>query len=405
MKRYFLLDQGDFFVNFMDAAEEELSSPLTNLSFGRIQHWLNTSIQITEHQGEEGIVMAATSTKNSDFSQEQQQPRQLSPNELRCTFARETLMVHLDRLHGSSGVIARNEPITPKRSAYGGIPEDGPTGLDVFMMDFTTIPFPVSLVLSPKAVEKYQFLFRLLFYTKQVERRLVGVWMDHQAMKELPSLQLPSLRRSLLLRQRMLHCVHNLIYYMMFEVIEPNWLEMEAGIASPAAQKGQTVDDILAVHNQFLERTVEACLLTNSDLVCALTRLLRTCLLFSNQMELFMKRIKIHDDRQQVATEKQKLIQRSLNDRVGGSRPLDRKALRGSMRRDRLARQERIQEQTRRVEREVAQPSYTTMVARYDDIFSKELVDFLHLVSQSNESSHSQRVNLCIRLDYNGFLS
>ena len=168
-------------------------------------------------------------------------------------------------------------------------------------------------------------------------------------------MQLPSLRRSLLLRQRMLHCVQNLIYYMMFEVIEPNYLEMEAGIVSPAAQKDQTVDDILAVHNHFLERTTEACLLTNSALVCALTRLLRTCLLFSNQMELFMKRIKIHDDRQQVATEKQKLIQRSLNDRCGGARTatnLDRKALRGSMRRDRLARQERIAEQTRRVERE-----------------------------------------------------
>ena len=54
---------------------------------------------------------------------------------------------------------------------------------------------------------------------------------------------------------------------MMLEVIEPNWLEMEAAITSPSSEREQTVDDIVEVHNKFLFSTLEACLLTNRDLV------------------------------------------------------------------------------------------------------------------------------------------
>jgi hypothetical protein len=51
----------------------------------------------------------------------------------------------------------------------------------------------------------------------------------------------------------MLHLLQNIIYYMMFKVIEPSWLEMEESIASPSARKEQTVDDILHEHSQFLQ--------------------------------------------------------------------------------------------------------------------------------------------------------
>ena len=43
VKRYFLLDQGDFFLYFLDAAEDELRKNLTDVSRERIQHWLNVS--------------------------------------------------------------------------------------------------------------------------------------------------------------------------------------------------------------------------------------------------------------------------------------------------------------------------------------------------------------------------
>ena len=48
MKRYFLLDQGDFLVHFLDAAEDELLRELSDVSRGRVQHWLSMCVQLTE---------------------------------------------------------------------------------------------------------------------------------------------------------------------------------------------------------------------------------------------------------------------------------------------------------------------------------------------------------------------
>ena len=43
------------------------------------------------------------------------------------------------------------------------------------------------------------------------------------------------------------------------------------------------------VHNDFVRRTLKECLLTNRDLIRALTKMMTTCLLFSDQMKKFMK--------------------------------------------------------------------------------------------------------------------
>jgi len=397
MKRYFLLDQGDFFVNFLDAAEDELLKELPHVSRGRIQHWLGVSVQLTEHRGEEGLV-------SSSSRQDRLRARQLNPKHLRCRFAHESLMDHLDQMHSATGGIDTNEPPTPLRHAYGGMSTEGITGLDTFLVEFPSIPFPVSLVLSQEATSSYQLLFRNLFFAKNVERRLVGIWQDHQAMKELQSLR-GSLGPTFLLRQRMLHFLQNLIYYMMFEVIEPNWLELEGAIASPSARKEQTVDDILELHTQFLHHTLEACLLTSRDLVRALTKLMTTCLLFTDQMKRFMKATLIEEDQRNVAIEKQKLVQRGLNDR-GGLRPaMSRNLLRENIERDRAERQRRVEQQVARVEREVSSDSYQKMIVRFEEVFSDNLREFMLQLTETDDLYHMHKVNLCIRLDYNGYVT
>ena len=117
-----------------------------------------------------------------------------------------------------------------------------------------------------------------------------------QLLKKLDILR-GALGPTFLLRQRMLHFVQNLIYYMIFEVVESHWMEMRSAVDDRAAggrvDKQQTVDEILQVHNTFLERTLEACLLTHSDLIRGLTKLLNTCLLFTDQMKRFMDTTKI----------------------------------------------------------------------------------------------------------------
>ena len=89
-------------------------------------------------------------------------------------------------------------PLTPARHAYGA--KKGPTAIERFTIDFPHLPFPVSLVLSNQAMKKYKLLFRQLFVTKHVERRLIAVWCDHQMLKKLDSLR-GLLGPTLLLRQ------------------------------------------------------------------------------------------------------------------------------------------------------------------------------------------------------------
>ena len=398
IKRYYLLDQGDFFVNFMDAAEEDLYVPREKISLGRLQHWLGLSVQLTEHKSDEAWVASPSRTS-----------QELKPtaNELRCKLADYGLIDRLDRLHRETGGIDTSNPGTPQRRIYGSGDDeqagtDGRTGVDIFCIELPRVPSPLNLILSPKHMNDYQLLFRSLFFAKHVERRLVSVWRDHLTLKELPSLR-GSMGRTFLLRQRMLHCLQHLIYYMMFEVIEPNWTELEKKIKGTSSDsKEQTVDDILMFHGQFLERTLEACLITSRELLSSLMRLMRTCLLFADQMKLFMKSIGINEDRHKLALEKQKVVQQGLHN-WDTSRRNNQKGLHKTLRKDYLDRQQRVFEHTRRVEREVTLSTYTAMIGRHEEVFSQQLREFMNLLSKSDDLYHTQKVNLCISLDYNGF--
>ena len=317
VKRYFLLDQGDFFVHFLDMAEDELLGDMARVSRARVQGWLAISVALScggreDDRADDHVVAGADGKLR---------PRDLiTASSLRCDFATESLVDLLDDIHAKSGGMGSREPRTPSRHLYGAADDGGLTGVEAVMLDFHRVPFPTSLVLSRRSVSNYQLLFRHLFFAKHVERRLVGTWLDHQAVKTFQSLR-GALGPTFSLRQRMLHFVQNLVYYMIIEVIEPNWRRMEDAVLRTGAGAGptreaegsnigagseggyrhrwrghsrrQTVDDVLRAHNEFLRRTLKECLLTNRDLIRTLTKLMTTCLLFSDQMKLFMETTKI----------------------------------------------------------------------------------------------------------------
>ena len=390
LKRYFLLDQGDFFLNFLDVAEEELSRDPSKLRQFRIQHLLQVSVPIIENRIHENHVVSPL-----------QQHLRLSSADLACRFAPDSLVDQMDRIHNAAigGDGGEGASTTPQRLVYGaaGQPHPTRTGVDLFLLEFTEVPFPLSLILSDSNLANYRLLFRHLFFAKHVERKLVMVWQDHLTMKEFTSVRGP-MGSTYLLRQRMLHCVQNLIYYMMFEVIEPNWLQMIAKISAPS--KDKTVDEIMGIHCEFLDQTLEACLLTSRDFVLAFTRVMQTCLLFSKQMETFIKKVRLHQDRHQAALENLNRIQHNLHARGSGLADTTTTVS------DQMSeRQRRVQAQTRRVEREVSSPEFQRMIAHYESTFTKHLRAFMSVLIKSDDKYHTQKVNLCIRLDYNGFVT
>jgi gamma-tubulin complex component 2 len=204
----------------------------------------------------------------------------------------------------------------------------------------------------------------------------------------------------------MLHFVQNLVYYMMMEVIEPNWNEFESEVLSSEALEKMNADDVCVSHTRFLRKTLEACLMTNRDVLGSITKLLGTCLLFTNEMKTFMRATRLDDDSRSVARDKRGRFQRGFTERAVPRRSsLSRSEAERIIVEDMAERRARIQQQTARVHREVSSESYRSMIARFDEVFSGHLSDFMLQLKYADGLFHSHKINLCTRLDYDGYAS
>ncbi|CAM9602626.1 unnamed protein product [Chrysoparadoxa australica] len=255
IKAYFLLSRGDFFVHFMDVAGKELEKEVSQIAAPRMESLLSLSAQMSSCSGD-------------PFR-----------DDLGCEFSSYNLINHLELIHSrSEGGKGESSSPVPPRLLYGST---GLRGIDSLMVTFT-VRWPVSLVISKRALTKYQLLFRHLFFSKHVERMLFNTWLDHQSTKELAlgDVMLATYR----LRQRMLHFMQNFVYYMMFEVIEPRWHELEAALRS-----AKTVDDVMKCHGEFQDTCLKECLLTSQELLKILTKLMTVCLYFADNMQKFAR--------------------------------------------------------------------------------------------------------------------
>jgi gamma-tubulin complex component 2 len=122
-------------------------------------------------------------------------------------------------------------------------------------------------VISRRTILRYQLIFRFLLHLKHVEQLLCSTWIDHKSpawRTPLPSH--PDMEqwrsRVFLLRARMLAYVQQIIAYATFDVLEPNWRNLEAKLA-----KVQTVDQLLRDHIDFLDTCSKECMLTNAKML------------------------------------------------------------------------------------------------------------------------------------------
>jgi gamma-tubulin complex component 2 len=251
MKHYFLLDQGDLYVNFMDLAEDELRQDIRLVSKTRIEALLQLAVQ--------------SSVANRDSFKD----------DLTCAFAPFSMFQHLEAIHSKDGNLAAMQAATPKASSAPGATLKG---IEVFMLDYR-VSWPVSLVVSKRSVTKYQLVFRHLFFARHVERCLKATWQGHQHLKELDVRAAGG--RSYCLRHRMLGFMQNIVYYFTYEVIEPRWHEMEQRL-----KECGTMDEVLAAHAELQDTILKECLLTNQELLKILIKIMTICLLFAEQVRL-----------------------------------------------------------------------------------------------------------------------
>ena len=138
--------------------------------------------------------------------------------------------------------------------------------IDAMTFDYN-VKFPLSLVISRKTILRYQLLFRFLLHLKHVEQALSNMWVEQKttpwrcSVPDHPEFVGWRLRVCLL-RARMLAFVQQILAFVTFEVLEPNWHALEAKLV-----KVTTVDQLLRDHVDFLDTCLKESMLTSSKLL------------------------------------------------------------------------------------------------------------------------------------------
>ena len=250
VKHYFLLDQGDFVVQFFDVCGEELCQNVDSVEPTRLESLLELALR--------------TSVANSDPYKDN---------------VRVELLPY-DLIYQMSKILSID---TESESDFKGpVNTSELTGLEAFAFGYD-VQWPISLVLNRKSLACYQMLLRHLFYCKHVEKLISNVWITTKVTKNLPIESLRTYGPSFHLRQKMLNFLQNLEYYMTFEVLEPNWEEMIAKIRSG---KVANVDQVLKIHSDFLTTCLNDCLLSNPELLTTVKKLLGVCCEFSDFIQV-----------------------------------------------------------------------------------------------------------------------
>ncbi|PPD91995.1 hypothetical protein GOBAR_DD11060 [Gossypium barbadense] len=237
---------GDFLVHFMDIAREELLKKHDEISVEKLQSLLDLALRTTA---------AAADPCHEDLT---------------CCVERSSVLKGLSRL----------KDLDIKNVSHGNDLEEpiSITGLETFSLSYK-IQWPLSIVISRKALTKYQLIFRFLFHCKHVERQLCGAWQMHQGVRALNS-HGTAISRSSLLCRSMLRFINSLLHYLTFEagffVLEPNWHVLHGRL-----QTAKSIDEVIQHHDFFLDKCLKECLLLLPELIKKVEKLKSLCLQYA----------------------------------------------------------------------------------------------------------------------------
>jgi len=195
---------------------------------------------------------------------------------LRTTNAKFLPRFVTDRIH------VKLLPTNPAVSTQFWIDENGKEekdGWDIFSLGYA-IDAPLTAVVHPEAMKKYDRVFTLLFRLKRIEWMLNSTWRQSTVLNH--ALQLLAskygdgvvgptssmkrerefsrmkllLRKFSMTRQTMLHFVNNLQSYLMFEVLESGWKKLVGKL-----RNAKSLDEVISSHTEYLDEIVVKSLL------------------------------------------------------------------------------------------------------------------------------------------------
>ncbi|KAJ6798877.1 gamma-tubulin complex component 2 [Iris pallida] len=256
MKHYLLLDQGDFLVHFMDIARDELAKRPEDISVEKLQSLLDLALRTTA---------AATDPCHEDLT---------------CCVERVSLLKRLATLKDLESSYSSNYT-NPIFESDDQLEPVNITGLETFCLGYK-VHWPLSLIISRKALTKYQLIFRFLFHCKHVNRQLCMAWQIHQGFRALNTMGTAISRSSILCRS-MLKFINSLLHYLTFEVLEPNWHLMHNRLRT-----AKSIDEVIQVHDFFLQKCLKECLLLLPQLLKKVEKLKSICLQYATSIQLLV---------------------------------------------------------------------------------------------------------------------
>jgi len=234
LRKYMLLGQGDIMRFLLDLLESELSQPATQLYPHNLAGILETAIRGTNTQYEQQEIL-------------------------------ERLDVRLLEI------------------------QPGDTGWDVFSLDYKVIG-PIGVVFTPDTMTQYLMLFNTLWRAKRMEWVLSCTWKKlaslHKMARQIVELA-PVLHLANLVASEMIHFVHQMAYYITFEVMECGWDALIKQI-----NLAESLDEVISAHDEFL------CTLVSRALLDERSREILTQLraIYDRILEFQTIANKIHDD-------------------------------------------------------------------------------------------------------------
>jgi gamma-tubulin complex component 3 len=163
----------------------------------------------------------------------------------------------------------------------------GEIGWDVFTLEYKISP-PVDVIVTPHGSKQYLKVFNFLWRVKRVEFALGSTWRrcttgSRVVLSAVQDKVGRDWKTARCVIAEMVHFISQLQYYILFEVIEASWNELEKAMHKPES----TLDDLIEAHDAYLRSITRKGLLGSSttDFTSQLHELLKTMLAYKDAVD------------------------------------------------------------------------------------------------------------------------
>lgn len=163
----------------------------------------------------------------------------------------------------------------------------GEIGWDVFTLEYK-IDAPVDVIVTPFGSKQYLKVFNFLWRVKRVEFALGSTWRRcmtgaRGVLGSVSDKVGKDWKRARCVVAEMVHFISQLQYYILFEVIESSWNELQAALE----RDDSTLDDLIDAHARYLTAITRKGLLGSSgvDFTAQLHELLKTMLAYKDAVD------------------------------------------------------------------------------------------------------------------------